>query len=595
MLVVGLNFGHDGSVAVVRDGKLLTMISSERITRTKKCRGVPPVVFDYALNVANIRIEDIDVFVVCNWVGDSLRDAQGQRSSVYNRAADGWQASFNDQPLTDDLYLSLHCDSEFWGSLLSYRGVDRPVVFIGHHLAHCAYSYFMSPYDDAISVALDVADESGATNAIVDFTEAGKHFRVMKRDSSIKVGLLYSQICDYLGFWPSVIGAGKVMALAAFGKPHSHACDFVWPSENDFFFATVPSLLSMLGLKLPQNYTRYPQLDGEGGEIDANWLIKDEWQSTTSTSLAATVQKILEDSLIAYLTKTRSLTTHKNICLSGGLFLNCVANGFIVRSGLFDNVFVAPACGDDGLSIGAAMLIGNACVKRGGAIIRKPRAKTVLSNREVFESGKWYSSMDIDIAIEKHRANLESRYVKQAVIESDAELADIVAQQIADGKIVGWFYRGSELGPRALGHRSILADPRRADMKDILNLKVKHREEFRPFAPSVLKEHAEEWFDTQGKDSPFMLISMQCKKPDLVPAVCHVDGSSRIQTVDAENNGRYYEVIKAFYEKTGVPCVVNTSFNVQGEPIVETPSDAIKCFLGTQIDVLVLENTIITK
>lgn len=595
MLVVGLNFGHDGSVAVMRDGKLLAAISSERVTRRKKCRGVPPSVFDYLLNIANIRIEDIDAFAVCNWVGDTLCDANGVSSSIYDRAGDGWSASYNGQPLTNDIFTSLNKDPEIWGAFLSYRGVERPAIFVGHHLSHCAYSYYMSPYTDAISVAIDVADDAGFTNAIVDFSEGGTHFRLMKRDNSVHVGFIYSQVCDYLGFWPSVVGAGKVMALAAYGKPHCNAHDLAWPSCNDFFFAATPSLFSMLGLKLPQSYTYYPQLENEGGVVDANWLHKDAWQSEVSTTLAATAQKILEDSLLAYLTKLRSLTTHKNLCLSGGLFLNCVANGIIARSGLFDNVFVAPACGDDGLSVGAAMLIENSCIKRSGSIMRKPRAKIVLSTREVFDSGKWYSSLDIDMAIEKSRAHLEARHTKQVVIVDDAEIANLVAQQIADGKIVGWFYRGSELGPRALGHRSILADPRRADMKDILNLKVKHREEFRPFAPSVLKEHAEEWFDTQGKDSPFMLISMQCKKPDLIPAVCHVDGSSRIQTVDAENNGRYYEVVKAFYEKTGVPCIVNTSFNVQGEPIVETPSDAIKCFLGTQIDVLVLENTIITK
>lgn len=598
MIIIGLNFNHDGSAAIIKDGKVLAAVSSERITRRKKMRGVPPVVVDYLLRAADIRIEDIDLFVACNWYGDCTKELKSNGDvlhvPLYDAAQDGWIATWLDQPLTYELYRQIYPSEEQWGSRLSYRGIEKPLVFVNHHLAHAAYSYYMSPFNDALCVAIDVSDEFGCTNAIVDFDEGGKHYRVLKRDASFSIGYLYASICDYLGFWPSVVGAGKVMALAALGTPQKDYQKFVWPA-HPFFHSSVMDVLSSLGLTLPYQYILYPQLENEGGIADPVWLSKHDWTTEKSRNLAATVQAIFEESLLSYVQKIRERTTRNSLCLSGGTMLNCVANGRIARSGLFENVFVAPASGDDGLSIGAALLISKCFVLRNNEFVRKPHAKSVMTNRDVFEGGRWYSSMDVDMAIEKHRAQLESRYVKTALIESDAELTDLVAQQIADGKIVGWFYRGSELGPRALGHRSILADPRRADMKDILNLKVKHREEFRPFAPSVLKEHAEEWFDTQGKDSPFMLISMQCKKPDLIPAVCHVDGSSRIQTVDAENNGRYYEVVKAFYEKTGVPCIVNTSFNVQGEPIVETPSDAIKCFLGTQIDVLVLENTIITK
>ena len=590
MIILGLNFSHDGSGAIVKDGRTLAAVSSERITRRKKCRGVPPSVVDYLLQTADLRIEDVDVFAVCNWCGDLL-DAQ----CLYNKEADGWTAveTSTGVSLTSELYHKSYPFGESWGFTMHYRGIEKPLILVNHHLAHAAYSYYMSPHNDAVSVAIDVADERGYTNSVVDFADGGKHFRILKHDSSFCLGSLYSMACDCMGFWPSVVGAGKVMALAAYGKPHENYTRLV--DTPLFYDSAINELLSLLGITLPLYHTLYPQLEGEGGKPDSLWLDKHAWREPQSTSLAATVQAILEDALLSYFTKLRCRTARTNLCLSGGTMLNCVANGVISRSGLFENVFVAPACGDDGLSVGAALLLSNCLSMRGQDIVREPRTKLAVENRAVFEGGKCYSSMDIDLAIEKYRAMLEARHTKASFVEDDSDLASIVAQYIADGKVVAWFYRGSEMGPRALGHRSILADPRRADMRDILNLKVKHREEFRPFAPSVLKEHAEEWFDTQGKDSPFMLISMQCKKPDLIPAVCHVDGSSRIQTVDADNNGRYYEVVKAFYEKTGVPCIVNTSFNVQGEPIVETPSDAIKCFLGTQIDVLVLENTIITK
>lgn len=587
MYILGLNFNHDGSAAIVKNGKILAAISSERITRRKKNRGVPPAVVDYLLAASSTRIEDIDVFAVCNWQGDTADSV-----SLYNKETDGWQAfTENDVPLTNDIYRSLiQYSHEAWGCYMSYRGIKKPVVFLNHHLAHAAYSYYMSPYTDAISVAVDVADEFGNTNGIVDFTDGGKCYRFLKHDHSLRIGGLYSSLCDCLGFWPSVVGAGKVMALAAFGTPSPEYKQFM----DTPVFNPVDDILSAYGAPLPLYHTYYPQLENEGGTPDKNWLKKDDFASPLSTSIAATAQALLEDTLLDYFKKIKQRTQRRNLCLSGGTLLNCVAVGKLVKEAIFENVFIAPACGDDGLSIGAAMLVSNCFCMKVNQIQRLPTFKNILSVREVFEGGKCYSSLDIDIALEKYRAMIESRHIKSAFVEEDEKLVDIVSGFLAEGLIVGWFYRGSELGPRALGHRSILADPRRSDMKDVLNAKVKHRESFRPFAPSVLKEHANEWFDTT-QDSPFMLVSMLCKKPDVIPAICHVDNSSRIQTVDVENNGRYYDLIKSFYDKTGVPCVVNTSFNIQGEPIVETPSDAIKCFLGTHIDVLVLEHLILVK
>jgi carbamoyltransferase len=274
--------------------------------------------------------------------------------------------------------------------------------------------------------------------------------------------------------------------------------------------------------------------------------------------------------------------------------LNCVANGKLRERFPHLNFFAAPACGDDGLAVGSALYAHSQWKKdKFGAMFSEASIKQAHTNSEIFTGGRLYSNAEILASLEQARQTLE----KQNILVSDFDKDDTpkyVADLIADGKIVAWFEGGSECGPRALGHRSILADARDAGMKDKLNARVKHREPFRPFCPVVLKEHASEWFK-DGTESPFMLFSTVCLQPEKVPSAAHVDNTSRIQTIDEENNGFYYKVVKAFYEKTGIPLMINTSFNIQGEPIVETPLDALNCFANTEIDCLVLQDVILIK
>jgi len=279
-----------------------------------------------------------------------------------------------------------------------------------------------------------------------------------------------------------------------------------------------------------------------------------------------------------------------NLCLAGGTMLNCVTNGRLLNESEFENVYLAPAAGDDGLSIGGAMFVSHMLDKnRKKEINQHKRHKTTHSVLEVFEGGKSYDDDEVQEALSNNASDIS--WVKMV----DDKLVDLIVDDIDQGKVVGWFQGGSELGPRALGHRSILGDARDPDMKDKINNKVKHREEFRPFAPVVPLEDADAWFELSNHPSPYMLFSVKCKQPELIPSGVHIDDTSRVQTVTKEDNGRFYQLVRRFGDKTKVPVIINTSFNVQGQPIVESPADAIKCFLKTEIDVLVLENYVVEK
>tara|TARA_Y100000593_G_scaffold51508_3_gene96798 strand:- start:6773 stop:8143 length:1371 start_codon:yes stop_codon:yes gene_type:complete len=453
----------------------------------------------------------------------------------------------------------------------------------------------MSPYKDAICLSVDFADNVGANHSAYYFDDKNTIFRPLRRGGDFTIGSYYGQICDYLGFWPSLTDAGKVMALAAYGTPFEDYKDFSWPSvvqmgdvfHGDMYLHTI----SRAGIKnFPDNRVFYPQLKGEGGKAAAEWLDKDDWDSKQSQDIAATAQAVLEEgihNMVEKLAKTGG-NLSKNLCLAGGTILNCVSNGKILNSNLFDNVFVAPAAGDDGLCIGGAVFLSNQLKKnKKDEVEQSVSKKKIHSVKEVFEGGKKYSGDEILTAIKDSGLPYER-------LESK-EIVDKVADYIIEGKIVGWFEGGSEVGPRALGHRSILADARNPNNKGILNDKVKHREEFRPFAPVVPLENAEEWFQLNGQASPFMLYSVLCNRPEEILSGVHIDATARVQTLTKEDNGRLYSLVKAFDKKTGIPIIINTSFNDKGEPIVESPKDAIACFSKTGIDILVLENYLIEK
>jgi carbamoyltransferase len=602
MNILSLSFGHDGLAAVTVDGKLVAAIASERLTRYKKQRGINRDTVNYVLAKAQLTWSQIHLVVITNWFWDHVNGRE-----LYDKAAHQVSVTFPDgTPFTREQFLEIsRSGTPFMGTFTFRIGAQQaPCVMVDHYLAHASYAFYMSPFDHALVASFDGGDWVDANHAVY-FLDAPSKKSLRLRHGDFIAARTYAWLCDFLGFFPSLVDAGKVMALAAYGKPLSdidrlaaiHPGDLNDPLQGDLFY----HILLRAGIRqLPLRRALNPQLKGEGGIPDPDWLNKNDWRKEPNLTIAATAQAVLEKASLNLLSDLADLAKplSRNLCLAGGTMLNCVNNGKILHSGLFDNVFVAPAAGDDGLAIGAALAVEYGITRDpNGALKPQPSATPVQrhSIREVFEGGRCYSLAEVDAAIAQAQPQLQAAGV-QVTSPAIPELLQTVADHIAHDHIVGWFYRGSELGPRALGHRSILANPRNPDMKDILNKRVKHREEFRPFAPAILAEHAHEWFDLPpGTLSPFMLFSVACKKPDLIPSAVHIDGSARLQTVDPTNNGRFYDLIKTLHEKTGIPVVINTSFNVQGEPIVESPADAIRCFLGTQIDTLVLEDRLLQK
>ncbi len=426
------------------------------------------------------------------------------------------------------------------------QGVEIPCTLNpDHHLLHAACAYYTSPFTAGIAVAIDPL----GCRAFV-----GKNNKLypIRRDfdANFQANVGYCYVSDKL-FGSSVFDAGKVMGLAPYGRPLN---------EPDFNYAQINTLEKLYAL----------------AEKDPIYIV--EGKTRLNATLAYYIQMGLEIQLTSVLHELYEIARRNgiapNLCLSGGTALNSVANQLAFAQSQFEQLHLHPACGDDGTAIGAALWywydhLGN--------------ERQTFSNPELMYSIKSYDdSVDAVIA----------HYRDRVVVEKTADYISKTADLISDGHIIGWFQGPSEIGPRALGNRSILADPRHPEMKNILNARVKFREGFRPFAPSVLNEHAEAWFGL--KDSPFMLRVTNVLKEG-APAITHVDKTARIQTVSRPDNPHYYDLIDAFYQKTGVPMLVNTSFNIKGDPIIETPDDALACFLGSGIDYLIFPGTIVSK
>lgn len=594
--ILGLNCGHDGSISLVKNGKLVSFIATERISRNKKQRGVDKRTIKYILSKENIRLKDISMVAVTNWFWD--RDAEGNElwdktkedfSIVNENGVDytfeDWQMFYQNNGMVAQGVFSLQIGEQ-----------EVPCVLVDHHFSHSASSFYLSPFKDAVSLSVDFADNMGTSHSVYYFNHNDKSYRIVRRGGDFDIGSFYGSMCDYLGFYPSLTDAGKVMALSAYGEVNKEIVEGLeWPDVKRigqlFHGDQYNTLLYRHGVKkIPLSRVLYPQLKGEGGNADDNWLKSKDWNKNKNKNIAADVQHILEQSMINMIKEiTSNVKSTKNICLSGGTTLNCVCNGVLQKEFPEYNFFIPPAPGDDGLSIGSALFISQQLNVSDNQIIfdytNKPKKKHTLL--ESFEGGKSYDDQEIEIAIKDQKLKYDKF--------SKLDMAKKIAQDISEGKIVAYFEGGSEIGPRALGHRSILADARNKGMKDKLNKNVKHREEFRPFAPMVLKEKVHEWFDVEeGYESPFMLFSHKSIRGSDIPSGVHIDDSGRLQTI-SEDNGRIYDIIKSFDEITGVPVIINTSFNDKGEPIVETPEDAVKCFYNTEIDVLVMEGFYVTK
>jgi len=582
VIVLGINAYHaDVSAVLVRDGELVAAVEEERFRRIKHVAGFPREAIRVCLEMAGVRPQEIDhVGVSRNPWAHLLRKgwfAVGHRPGgglLKDRAANYRQVARIPEILADVLGLG--------------PGQSRPRVhWVEHHPAHLASTFFVSPFDEAAVCAIDGFGDFVSTSWAVG---RGHSLDILHRTFfPHSLGLLYLAITQHLGF-TKFGDEFKVMGLAPYGRP-----DFVEPIRR--LVRLLPGGRFELDLSYFQHWSGGDAMtwdDGEPvlGRVYSDRLERDlgparrcdEPVTERHEAIAASLQEVFEEAVFHVLNGLHERTGQRNLCLAGGCAMNSVANGKIRARTPFQDVYIQPASGDNGTALGAAYFVWN-------QVLGQPR-------RFVMRHGYWGPSFDcsqIEAALAARASDLEAQGCRVRRFDDDEALADWTAAGIADGLVVGWFQGRMEWGARALGNRSIVADPRRPDMREIINTKIKFRERFRPFAPSVLEEAHAEYFEGSVPD-PFMMqvYPVRADKRDVIPAVTHVDGSGRLQTVSRESNPGYWALIRAFERRTGVPVVLNTSFN-ENEPIVHQPSEALDCFLRTRMDVLVLGSRVITK
>jgi carbamoyltransferase len=568
--VLGINvYDHDVSACLLRDGEIAYAIEKERITRRKHASGFFQEPVDYVLAAEGVTLDDVDLFVRNCYVLP-IEELEVRLLSI------GVPEIMDERERQQARKHPLHLSR------------SNNVLNISHHLAHAYSAFAMCPFDKGAIMVVD-----GVGNYSADIREPGQlteNVNPLARESesyyafdgtrieTLKkvwldpvrgvlsdefyymagLGALYSRVSSYIfADWNK---CGEVMGLAPYGRPDA-----------------VKPLLSMQNGELT-----VPPWDAD---FDKPWFVERElsWEASPSMKhwedLAWRVQDDTEKVLLARAKWLREKTGAKNLCMAGGVALNCVANGRIAREAGFENIWIQPAAGDNGIAIG--------CAFYGHLAVQKQPRKYVMDHAY---TGVAYTD-------ERVQADAAKAMVRiQATSRKSADICADTAKLLAEGHVIGWFQGRSEFGPRALGNRSLLADPRNPQIKDKLNIQVKHRQAFRPFAPVVLAERAHEIFEDH-RDSPFMLLAEAVKPEwrDRIPGVVHVDGTARVQTIREDQNPRLYRLLKEFDRLTGVPVLVNTSFNVKGEPIVETPADAIHCFLTTGIDYLILHDMIMSK
>ncbi|HZS72315.1 MAG TPA: carbamoyltransferase C-terminal domain-containing protein [Candidatus Acidoferrum sp.] len=581
MNILGINAYHgNASAALVCDGRLVAAVEEERFNRVKYAAGFPAAAIRYCLREAGITPAEIDHVAVPRnpYARLATKLFYAIRMPSFARERAKVLTKFTGIP--EALAAALDSDRKQWKA--EFHRVE-------HHQAHLASSFFVSPFEEA---ALLSADGLGDFASTMWGTGAGG---AMQINGAIafphSLGLFYSSVTQYLGFL-KFGDEYKVMGLAAYGQPE----------QQDAFrdilrFNPAKGNAFRLGLAYFTHHRTGPEMswaeadktpvlgrmfsDAMAQRLGGPARQPEEPLEQRHRNLAASLQARLEEVYLGMLRKLAERTGRKAVCLAGGVAFNCVANGKIFDATPFERVYVHPAAGDAGLSVGAAFYVWH----------------QVLGKRRSFVMDHAYWGPGF--GAEEIRGAIASSPVSQGGFRiaelSEPELLRKTAEIIADGKILGWFQGRAEWGPRALGNRSIVADPRRPEMKEILNRRIKHREIFRPFAPSILAEATGEWFE-KSHPSPFMTLAYAVRpgKRDKIPAPTHVDGTGRLQTVTREANPRYHRLISAFAERTGVPVVLNTSFN-DNEPIVCKPEEALDCFLRTQMDALVLGDFLITR
>ena len=594
MRVLGISaFYHDSAAALLVDGRITAAAQEERFTRKKQDARFPVSAIGYCLDEAGIKLDDVDYvafyekpFIKFERLLETYMAFAPRGFQSFSTAIPIWirEKLFQKNIIRDEL--KKFAPDFDWNSKL---------LFTEHHISHAASAFYASPFREAAVLTMDGVGEWCTASTAVG---RGKELTIEKElHFPHSLGLLYSAFTYYLGFKVNS-GEYKVMGLAPYGQPEftdvilDHLMDL---KEDGSFRLDLSYFDYCTGLTMTNQ--KFADLFGEPVRDPSKDLL-----SSFHMNVAASIQKVAEEVMLRL---TRSLEREhglENLCLAGGVALNCVANGRILRDGAFKNIWVQPAAGDAGGSVGAALAVWHQFLGQ---------ERKLNGSRDLMQGaflGPAFAQQEVESRLKKVGANF--------AVSSDPEVVEQTATALANGEAVGWVQGRMEFGPRSLGARSILGDPRSPSMQKMLNLRIKYRESFRPFAPAVLREEVADWFELDA-DSPYMLLVADVKRErrrrmsneeqalfgidklnvvrSEIPAVTHVDYSARVQTVHADTNPRFHALISRFKDKTGCPVLVNTSFNVRGEPIVCTPEDAFRCFMGNEIELLVIGNCMLRK
>ncbi len=586
MRILGISaFYHDSAAALIEDGRIVAAAQEERFSRKKHDSRFPKLSVDFCLKQAGITVQDLDYvafyekpFVKFERLLESYMAYAPHGLPSFIKAIPVW--------IKQKLWMKSLVKDE-----LNYQG---PVLFTEHHESHAASAFFASPYEDAAIITADGVGEWATASYGVGRSNKMEILSEIRFPHSL--GLLYSAFTYYSGFKVNS-GEYKLMGLAPYGEPKYKDLilkELIDLKEDGSFTLNLKYFDYMAGLRMINSC--FEKLFGGPARRPESKLTQKDMD------LAKSIQEVTEEVMLRMARHVHKVTGMKNLVLAGGVALNCVANGKILRDGPFENVWIQPAAGDAGGSLGAALFAYY-------DYLDNPRK---IEKGKDLTGGSYFGPSFSDAEIEKF---LKSRNIPYTKL-SDDQLVDRVADLMAQEKVIGWFQGRMEFGPRALGNRSIIGDARSPKMQETMNLKIKFRESFRPFAPSVLREKCSEYFDLNS-DSPYMLIVAPVKESirkkmtadqeklfgleklniarSSLPAVTHVDYSARIQTVTKENNPLYHSLIKKFDEKYGCPVIINTSFNVRGEPVVCTPEQAYTCFMRTHMDFLAIGNYLMDK
>ena len=592
--ILGISaFYHDSAAALLIDGKIVAAAQEERFTRKKHDPGYPYNSINYVLKEANLKLSELDGIV---FYEKPFLKFERLLETYLAFAPKGFTSFLMSMPiwLRQKLFQKKFLFDQLKRNDSNFNNIEK-INFSEHHFSHAASAFYPSPFDKAVILTLDGVGEWATSTVAIG--KENKISIIKEINFPHSIGLLYSAFTYYTGFKVNS-GEYKLMGLAPYGQPKYTEIIFkelIDVKEDGSFRLNMKYFNFATGLTMTNE--RFSKLFGQKVRDPSKELL-----TQFHMDIASSIQAVIEKIIIKLVTSIQKETKIKNLCLAGGVALNCVANGKILKKKVFENLWIQPAAGDAGGSLGAALAYWHQ------ELLQPRKSKGNIDKM----NGSYLGPKFDDLSIEKNLKSLGGKFKKY----NNEELINRVASELKNEKIVGWFQGRMEFGPRALGSRSIIADPRSEKMQKNLNLKIKYRESFRPFAPSILREDLTKWFDLDY-DSPYMLLVAEVKKSiqleereedrrlfgierlnlkrSVIPAVTHVDYSARIQTVHKNTNPKYYELITKFKELTNCPVLVNTSFNIRGEPIVCSIEDAFKCFMGTELDLLVCENFVLSK